>query len=159
MGLYLYDDVDTKIDSKLIKTIYKATLKHFGLKDEFEIEIVITDENTIKNLNKEKRNIDSVTDVLSFPAVNFRFPFVKKDYAFYINPENNKVILGEIVLCEKRAKEQANEYGHSFDREVGFLILHGFLHLLGFDHIEKQDEVVMQKHAYEILESINLTRD
>ena len=63
------------------------------------------------------------------------------------------------MLCEKRAREQAEEYGHSFDREVGFLVLHGILHLLGFDHIEKKDEVVMMGHAENILKELKLSRD
>ena len=63
------------------------------------------------------------------------------------------------MLCEKRAIEQAKEFGHSKEREFGFLVLHGLLHLLGFDHIEKDDEVVMMKHAEEILKGLNLTRD
>ena len=160
MGLHIYKEVKgTKIDVALLKDIYKAVLKYFKLKDVFSIDVTIVDEDTIRTTNKEQRNIDKVTDVLSFPTVDFMFPFKKGDYIDFIDPENGKIMLGDLMLCEKRAREQAIEYGHSFDREVGFLVLHGILHLLGFDHIKKEDEIIMMGHAENILKGINLTRD
>lgn len=160
MGLKIYKEVKgTKIDTKLLRAIYKSTLKYFNLKDIFSIEVTLVDEKTIQETNKETRGIDRVTDVLSFPTVNFSFPFNKEDYIDAINPEDGKIMLGDLMLCEAKAREQAQEFGHSFDREVGFLVLHGMLHLLGFDHIKKEDEVVMMGHAENILKELNLTRD
>ncbi len=160
MGLNIYKEVKgTKIDTAFLRSIYKAALKYFKLKDVFQIDVTIVDEKTIQETNKETRGIDRITDVLSFPTVDFKFPFKKEDYIDFIDPENNKILLGDLMLCEKRAREQAEEYGHSFDREVGFLVLHGILHLLGFDHIEKEDEVVMMGHAENILKELKLSRD
>ena len=154
-----YTTKNKSVDKALLDKIYFQTLKHFKLEDVFEVELTIVGEQRIKSTNMQTRGIDKVTDVLSFPSINFKFPFKKADYIYAIDPESNKVMLGELMLCEKRAKKQAKDFGHSLNREIGFLVLHGLLHLLGFDHIEKEDEVVMMKHAEEILKELNLTRD
>ena len=154
-----YTTRGTKVNKAFLDSIYAATLKHFNLKDDFEVELTIVGEKRIKDTNREARGIDRVTDVLSFPSINFSFPYKKENYIYAIDPESGKIMLGELMLCEKRAIEQAKEFGHSKEREFGFLVLHGLLHLLGFDHIEKDDEVVMMKHAEEILKGLNLTRD
>ncbi len=160
MALEVFYTVKNKdVDKKFLDSIYKATLKHFGLEDAFEVEITIVGEKRIRSINRDTRNVDRVTDVLSFPMVEFRFPFKKENYPHAIDLDTGKVILGELILCEKRAREQAIKYNHSYQREVGFLVLHGLLHLLGFDHIEKDDEVIMMKHAEEILKGLNLSRD
>lgn len=160
MGLDIYKEARvSKVDKTLLKEIYFEVLRHFKLKDLFEVEISIVKEQTIQNVNRQTRGIDKVTDVLSFPSCDFKFPFVANDYVNVINLETGKIVLGEIMLCEKRAKQQAIEYNHSFDREVGFLVLHGLLHLLGFDHIEKDDETIMMGHANKILEDLKLSRD
>lgn len=160
MALEVFYTVKNKdVDKKFLDSIYKATLKHFDLEDVFEVEITIVGEKRIRDVNRETRNVDRITDVLSFPMVDFKFPFEKTDYLQALNPETNKIMLGELMLCEKRARSQAKKYGHSYEREVGFLVLHGLLHLMGFDHIEKDDEVVMMKHAEEILKGLKLSRD
>ena len=160
MALEIYYTTRNKnVDKAFLDKIYKAALKHFNLDDVFEVELTIVGESRIRQVNNETRGIDRVTDVLSFPAIDFHFPFKKQDYLYTMDPETGKIMLGELMLCEKRAKEQAIEYGHSLDREIGFLVLHGLLHLLGFDHIKKEDEVVMMGHAEEILKGLNLTRD
>ena len=154
-----YTTKNTSLDKSFIDEIYKATLKHFNLKDVFEVEITIVGEKRIKSVNAATRSIDKVTDVLSFPNTEFKFPFNENDYAYAKNPETGKIMLGELMLCEKRAISQAKEYGHSVAREFGFLVLHGLLHLMGFDHIKKEDEVVMMSHAEEILKGLKLNRD
>jgi len=147
------------VDKAFLDKIYLATLKHFNLKDDFLIELTIVGEKRIKSTNFETRGIDRVTDILSFPAINFSFPYKKGNYIDAIDPESNKIVLGELMLCYNRAIAQAKAYNHSLDREVGFLVLHGLLHLLGFDHIEKNDEAVMMGHAKQILDGLNLKRD
>ena len=160
MALEIYYTTKNKnVDKAFLNKIYKATLEHFKLEDVFEVELTIVGEAKIRQTNKETRGIDRVTDVLSFPAINFKFPFKKQDYIYSIDPETGKLMLGELMLCEKRAQKQAKDFGHSLDREIGFLVLHGLLHLLGFDHIEKDDEVIMMGHAEEILKGLKLTRD
>ena len=149
----------TKVDKALLNAIYKETLKHFALNDMFEVEITIVGEDKIKSTNQKTRGIDKVTDVLSFPGVNFKFPFNANDYIYDIDPETGKIMLGEIMLCEKGAQKQAKEYGHSVDREIGFLVLHGLLHLMGFDHMTESEEKEMMGHAEEILKGLKLTRN
>jgi GTP-binding protein Era/rRNA maturation RNase YbeY len=125
-----------------------------------EAEIGIVSEEEIRALNKEKRNIDAVTDVLSFPALeSVRFPFDPKEHAADVNPETGCVILGEVYICGKRAEEQAEEYGHSLSRELGFLTAHGLLHLLGFDHVVPEEAEKMERLQEEILAAAGLPRD
>lgn len=125
-NIYGYDK-----DYKYLKKIINNTLKHEKVKNAL-FSIVFVDEDTIRDLNRKYRDIDKVTDVLSF--------------AFEDNQkiEYNKIrFLGEIYICIPRMKNQAIEYGHNEERELGFLVVHGLLHLLGYDHMTKEDEKVM----------------
>ena len=147
----------TQQEKKIIRMVSKYTFKHFAQKDIFIIEINIVQPNEIKEINNTERGIDSITDVLSFPAQNLNGKFPIEVSSFDIGEkENGKVILGTICICRKKAEEQALEYGHSLEREVGFLTVHGLLHLLGFDHINTDDEKVMREHQREILNSADL---
>lgn len=146
------------IVKRLIRDVYQTALEYLGLKDEFELSVTFTDENTIKELNAKHRGTDSVTDVLSFPNVELKFPVNIKDYPFDINPSTGRLPLGDIIICEARAKNQAQEYGHSEEREYTFLALHGILHLFGFDHIEKKDEDKMFQAQRAILEALGIGR-
>lgn len=123
----------------------------------FEVEFV--DEEQIRELNRTTREIDRVTDVLSYPALDgiFQKPIKKKDWKFELDEEGNLVV-GSIALCKKRAQEQAEEYGHSYERELNYLILHGVLHCLGYDHIEESDKAVMRQKEEEILSKMGVTR-
>lgn len=112
----------------------------------------------IKSLNKKIRNINKVTDVLSFPMLSGKkFDFLSQcdDER---DPYTKELYLGDIVVCYRRAKKQAKTFGHSIEREICFLTLHGLLHLLGFDHIEKNDEVEMMEIAEKILKKFGITR-
>ncbi len=114
----------------------------------------------IRTLNANTRNIDRVTDVLSYPYTNVQVgqKLKLKDYACDIDPVDHKLLLGDIVLCVERAQKQAKEYGHSLKREICFLFCHAMLHLFGYDHIEKEDEKIMTAKQEEILNSLNITR-
>ena len=119
------------------------------------------DEKTIRRLNKDTRNIDKVTDVLTYPYVELK-PKEKlklSDYKLEIDPDDNRLLIGDIYICTKRAEEQSKEYGHSLNREMCFLFCHGLLHVLGYDHIEKEDEEVMTKFQNEILDKLNIRRE
>ena len=102
------------------------------------VEVTLVDKNTIRTLNKLRRKIDKVTDVLSFPAE-------------FTNPETGKKILGDIILCDEVIKEQAKEYGHSYEREFSYLTVHGILHLLGYDHMNEEDKKIMRAKEEELL--------
>ena len=97
--------------------------------------------------NKEYRNIDKETDVLSFPAVDYESPsdftLVRENESSYINPDTGELILGDIILNEDRVRAQAQEYGHTLLREFAFLLTHSMLHLLGYDHMEPEEEKEM----------------
>ena len=123
-------------------------------------EIIIVDEEYIKTLNREQRGIDSVTDVLSFPSLdNIKGKkLLKKEHPADFD-EDGGIFLGSIAICEKRAKEQAEEYGHSFEREINYLAAHGLLHLLGYDHMTDGDKQEMREKEERILKKINLERE
>ena len=123
-------------------------------------ELIITDEEYIKTLNREQRGIDSVTDVLSFPSLeNIRGKkLVKSEHTADLD-EDGGIFLGSIAICEKRAKEQAEEYGHSVEREINYLATHGLCHLLGYDHMTEEDKREMREKEERILKKLNLERE
>lgn len=133
-----------------IKKLFKFTMDKLGFGQAYSVNITFVDEDEIKELNKTYRNVEKVTDVLSFPLLSDE----DKDIDYGEKYED----IGDIVICKSVAKIQAKEYGHSYIREVCFLSLHGLLHLLGYDHIEKQDEEKMTKVQSEILEELGIKR-
>lgn len=144
---------------EIIGRAAKGVLSHFGIDvSDVDIEIDFLDQSEMQNLNKEARGVDSLTDVLSFPNLKVTLPFLKEEYNAETNPETEAVILGEIYISLDRAKEQALEFAHSLSREVSFLVVHGLLHLLGFDHIQEDDRKEMEDLQEEILNSIGLNR-
>lgn len=123
-------------------------------------EIIVTDEAEIRRLNAEARGIDAVTDVLSFPSLDgIRGKALKKaDFPFEVD-EEGKLFLGSIVICEKRAREQAEEYGHGYMRELHYLAVHGLWHLLGYDHMTEEDKPEMRAKEEKILSKLGITRE
>ena len=145
-------------EKSLIKKVEKATFAHLGQPDFFVIDMTIVGEEEIRVLNNSARGVDKVTDVLSFPCFDkLRLPVSADDFA-QSDYDGRRVLLGSIMICRKRAEEQAKEYGHSIERELGFLACHGFLHILGFDHIEPEDEEIMTAHQREIMDAVGLKR-
>lgn len=142
-----------------IQKAFQATLDHIGQVDDVYVEMTVVEPSQIREINRETRDVDSVTDILSFPTIEAGREKVNKcDYLSDVDYESGGVMLGELVLCLERAKEQAEEYGHSLSREVGFLTTHGTLHLFGFDHVVKEDEEEMFSKQKIILDGIGLTR-
>jgi len=122
-------------------------------------EIIITDESEIKRLNAQMRGIDAVTDVLSFPTLeNIRGKALKRADFPYDTDEDGNLFLGSIAICEKRAREQAEEYGHSYMRELHYLAVHGLWHLLGYDHMTEADKSEMREKEEKILKKMGITR-
>ena len=126
-----------------------------------QVGINFVDDDEIQELNKSERNINEVTDVLSFPNLNnvFNKQINKKNFPDDVNPENGKVELGDVVINLNRAHEQAGSFGHSFTREVAYLMVHGLLHLMGYDHVDKLDSSIMRAQEEEILSKFRLKRD
>ena len=129
---------------------------------ECDVDLLITDALTVKEINSEYRNIDNTTDVLSFPNIEWDAP---ADYEseglsdeFLKDPETGHIMLGQIVLNEERIRSQALEYGHSVKREYAFLIAHSMLHLLGYDHMEDEERKVMEDKQKEYLSELKIER-
>lgn len=138
---------------KILKRILKKCFEEEDLIDKkLYINVVLTNPSNIKKMNKEYRNIDKETDVLSFPI------FEKEEIPNLKNLEHEEV-LGDIVISVDRVKEQAVEYGHSFERELSYMIVHGFYHLMGEDHIEESDKKQMREKEEKVLESLNILRN
>ena len=137
---------EEKVPLDLMEKVIKKTEEKLDIEDSI-VSITIIDNERIHEINRDYRGIDRPTDVISFA-------FMDED----INPENGLTNLGEIYISIEKAHEQAEEYGHSFERELCFLLVHGLLHLLGYDHMEKEDEIEMFSLQDEILESLGITR-
>ena len=123
----------TKELRTLVKKCCLETLYEEGYKGSFEVSVTVTDNEGIREINKEYRNIDKETDVLSFPATDAGESFTR-------SRETGCFILGDIVISLEKAVAQAQEYGHSFEREAAFLTVHSMLHLLGYDHVNSEEE-------------------
>ena len=126
---------------KTVRKVVSAVLDFENVKTDSQVSVTFVDNKKIRELNREFRNIDRETDVLSFPS----------------GEENG--FLGDMAISLEKAEEQRKEYGHSFEREVAFLTAHSMLHLLGYDHIEKDEEKIMVKKQEEILKKLSITRD
>lgn len=117
-----------------------------------EVSVTLTDNEKIREINSEYRGVDSATDVLSFPMFN-------EDGSLETNPETDAIVLGDIVISLEKAAEQAKEYGHSFRREVAFLITHSLFHLLGYDHVNgEEEEKEMFGKQEKVLDALGITR-
>ena len=140
------EDLDLeKISGQAEKTI-KEVLRTEDFSENVEVSLSIVDEDEIHKLNKEYRNVDRKTDVLSFPM----------DEKAYDDEGNPIILLGDIVICLDVAKDQALDFGHSFEREIMYLICHSTLHLLGYDHIEEDDKKVMRAKEKEIMKNLGV---
>lgn len=155
----IFDDIESGLDCELIKKVFEEVRKEFSLPQNVYVELTVADGETIREVNKEYRNVDRVTDVLSFPALEVTLPFDIKDYPDDIDMSTGELMLGEIMLCYDKAVEQSKEYGHSIERESAYLVLHGLLHLMGFDHIEDDDKAIMREKEEKILNKLGITRD
>ena len=136
----------------LVKAAVYAALAYEDFRRSSEISVTFTDNEGIREINREHREIDAPTDVLSFPILG-------DDEDGDTNPGTGAVILGDIVLSLERAREQAAEFGHSFTREVAFLTVHSVLHLLGYDHVNSEEEdKEMRARQHAILDYMGITR-
>ena len=143
----------------LIRKVEKACFKAVGQDNFFIIDMTVSAADVIKSLNASARGIDKVTDVLSFPCFDKLSLPVDKDKFSACDYDGKRVMLGSVMICRQRAEEQADEFNHSYARELGFLACHGMLHLLGFDHIEKKDEEIMTALQRRMMDSVKLKRN
>lgn len=152
---YLDIEEDKKYED-IIKPVLEKCYEEENLSDsKLVTQITLTNPQNIRMLNKEYRNIDKETDVLSFPM------FEKGDLDLKIKNHDFSFedILGDMVISIERVQAQAIEYGHSFERELSYMVVHSFYHLMGYDHMEEEDKKVMRQKEEVILKELNITRD
>ena len=156
-------DIEFPFDKrKVIESVISEAVSYVECPYEVEVCVTLTDDESIRELNAEQRDIDRATDVLSFPMIEYDVPgdFSKVEDEFSnFNPETGELILGDIVISLDKVVSQAEEYNHSAKRELAFLVAHSMLHLFGYDHMEEDERVVMEQKQEEILKNINITRD
>jgi len=152
--MIIYFDEDKRPDEKTENYMTKAALLCLQ-KEEMETEntslsVTFVDKEEIKALNRDYRGVDAVTDVLSFPQY-------AEDEEIELS-EDEELSLGDVVICSEKAKEQAEEFGHSYERELVYLFTHSVLHLLGYDHLEEEDKKLMRKREEEVMKTLGLER-
>ncbi len=157
--MYTIEYLDLEKNKKfeeIIKKVVSQCFKEENLENsKLNISITLTTPENIKKINKEYRNVDNETDVLSFPI----FEKDEIDDKILKNNFEYEDILGDIVISIKRVEEQAEEYGHSFERELSYMIVHGFYHLMGYDHIKDEDKLVMRAKEEKVLTNLGITRE
>lgn len=151
--IYDMENATEYINDKLLATMEKAAklaLARENVKsDNIELSLTFVDKEEIKDINWQFRNINSVTDVLSFPQFD-NIEDIDSEF---------EVMLGDVVICTQVAKEQAEEFGHSFERELIYLFVHSIFHLLGYDHMLEDEKMEMRAAEEDVLGQMNITRD
>ena len=146
---------------ELAKKVIEAAVDYEECPYETEVNLLLTMNDEIHEMNRQFRGIDRPTDVLSFPMVDYeepgKFDFLEEAME-YFNPETGELMLGDIVISKEKVISQAEEYGHSTQREYAFLIAHSMLHLFGYDHMEEDERAVMEQKQKEILEQLQILR-
>lgn len=165
MSLLIEAEVDVKFDfdyEELARRVVEFALDHEGFPYECEVNLTLTDNEGIHEINREYREIDNPTDVLSFPMLSYEeagdFSKLEEDYDDNFNPDTGEIMLGDIIISVDKVFEQAGSYGHSVLREFAFLILHSMLHLFGYDHMTPEEAAVMEEKQRVILEKMQILR-
>lgn len=156
-------NVDLDFDyNKLINDVIIECIRYEGCPYEPEISVLLTNDKEIQEINKEFRGIDKATDVLSFPMIDYDkpgdFSDLKEEARQYFNPDTGHLLLGDIVISVERAIKQAEEYGHSITREIGFLTAHSMFHLMGYDHISDEERLIMEDKQDDVLSQLNILK-
>lgn len=165
MTFYVEKETRTEFpfsEEEILERVVREVLAYENCPYEAEVNLLITDAEGIRVYNREYRNIDKETDVLSFPAVDYErpsdFSLMEEDISCYVNPDSQELMLGDMILNVDRVIMQAEEYGHSLLREFAFLLTHSMFHLLGYDHMTTEEEKVMFAKQEEVLNRLNILR-
>lgn len=146
----------------LTERVINGALDYVECPYEAEVNVLFTDNASIREINRENREIDAPTDVLSFPMAEYPVPGafddLEEEQPEVFHPDTGELMLGDIVISVERVLSQAEEYGHSVERELGFLLAHSILHLCGFDHMEDEERAVMEEMQRGIMEAVKLYR-
>lgn len=166
LNIYIENETEFMSDfdfNGLFEKVSESASDYLDIPYEISVNILLTDDDGIHEINQAERGIDRPTDVLSFPALEFETPGdfsnITDDQSWLFDPETGELMLGDIVISLETAKRQAEEYGHSIKRELAFLCAHSLLHLSGFDHMEDNEREIMEDKQREILDRIGITRD
>ena len=147
----------------LINEVICCAIEEAGLPYEAEINVILTDNEAIREVNKEYRGIDAPTDVLSFPMLDYitpgDFSVIDEADPGLFNPDTGELLLGDMMISLDKVLEQADAYGHSVKRELAFLVVHSMLHLFGYDHMTEEERKIMEDRQRTILEQLKITRD
>ena len=164
MTLYLEQETEADLDfdiEKTAKEVIEAALSYEHCPYEAQVSLTLTDNASIQEINRDFRGIDAPTDVLSFPMADFGTPadfdsLDEMDDVF--DPDSGEFMMGDIMISLDKVNEQAENYGHSKKREFSFLIAHSMLHLMGYDHMEEAERLLMEEKQEAILASLHITR-
>ena len=146
----------------IIKSVINESIDYEKCPYEAEVNVILTDNNEIHQINKEHRAVDSPTDVLSFPMVDYENPSdfegIEDKAEDYFNPDTGELMLGDIVISVEKVIEQAQQYGHSIKRELAFLVAHSMMHLFGYDHMVPAEAAIMEAKQNEVLNNLGIFR-
>ncbi|MCI5621460.1 MAG: rRNA maturation RNase YbeY [Lachnospiraceae bacterium] len=165
MTIQIEEETEINLDfdyKTLAKDVILYTMEHENFPYEAEVNLTLTDNETIHQINREYRGIDRPTDVLSFPMLSYDTPgdfsALEDSVEDNFNPDTGEILLGDIIISVPKVLEQAQEYGHSPRREYAFLIVHSMLHLFGYDHMTEQEAAFMENKQKEILQELQILR-
>lgn len=171
MTINIEYETDEKLDfdwETVIKSVVETACDYVKCPYEAEVSVTLTDNESIRQINNEYRQIDNPTDVLSFPLLNYDYPadfsFLESDneddeiVSEYFNPDSGELMLGDIIISVDKVKEQSLKYGHTDRRELAFLVAHSMMHLFGYDHMESTEAVVMEQKQEDVLSILGITR-
>ena len=165
MTVYLENETEARFDFDLEQTaslVAERVLKTEDCPYEATVNILLTDDEGIRQFNRDFRDTDDPTDVLSFPNIAFETPSdfggVEKEAADCFEPDTGELILGDIIISTDRLRDQAKAYGHSEKREFAFLVAHSMFHLTGYDHMTKEEAAIMEEKQENILQMLRITR-
>lgn len=166
MTSYVENEVNAEFDfdiREILDAVMEQVLTMEKCPYEAQVNLLITDNQGIHEFNREYRQVDSPTDVLSFPMLTFEkeadFEMAEQREADCFDPESGELLLGDIIISADKVKEQAKKYGHSEKREFAFLTAHSMLHLCGYDHMVEEEARIMEQKQEEVLEILGITRD
>ena len=158
MEFFIYAD-EAELTEAQMHALCKAVAERLDADVPLAIEYLTVSEEEIRALNAQTRGMDKVTDVLSFPTLDSikGKPIRGKDFPYDIDEDGN-LLIGSVVVCAKRAREQAEEYGHSYARELHYLLVHGIMHCLGYDHMTDEEKAEMREKEEAVLSALGITR-
>ncbi len=166
MSLNIEKEVEVVFDfdyEKLAEEVISYALEHEKFPYEAEVNLTLTDNEGIHEVNRMYREIDAPTDVLSFPMLSYTkagdFSELEDSYEDNFNPDTGEIMLGDIIISIDRVRTQAKDYGHSERREYAFLIVHSMLHLFGYDHMTEEEASQMEAKQHQILDAMQISRD